>query len=110
MKLLLDNNLSQKLVENLADIFPESSHVALLGLDRSSDSEVWNAARERGYTLVSKDSDFNELLTAKGFPPKVIWLRLGNCTTLEAAQALRTHSEAIIEFDQDDTAGLLEVY
>ena len=98
MKLLLDNNLSPKLVEKLADIFPESSHVALLGLDRSHDSEVWNAARESGYTLVSKDSDFNELLAVKGFPPRVIWMRLGNCTTTEAAQTLRKHSAEIIHF------------
>ena len=109
MKLLLDNNLSPKLVVQLADVFPESSHVALLGLDRSSDPEVWQAASEHGYTLVSKDSDFNDLVTIKGFPPKVIWLRLGNCTTTEVAQALRKNSAAIINFGQDDTAGLLEI-
>jgi predicted nuclease of predicted toxin-antitoxin system len=109
MKLLLDNNLSPKLVGQLADVFPDSSHVALLGLDRSPDPEVWKAAREHGYALLSKDSDFNDLLIAKGFPPKVIWLRLGNCTTTEAAQALRKHSTAIIDFGQDDTVGLLEI-
>ena len=110
MKLLLDNNLSPKLIPKLIDIFPDSNHVALIGLDQALDLEVWNTARERGCTLVSKDSDFNELLTAKGFPPKVIWLRLGNCTTAEVAEALRKHSAAIIEFDQDDTVGLLEIY
>jgi predicted nuclease of predicted toxin-antitoxin system len=109
VKLLFDNNLSPKLLDKLADIFPESSHVGRIGLERSLDSEVWNAAREGGYILVSKDSDFNELLTTKGFPPKVIWLRLGNCTTAEAAQALRKHSAAILDFDHDDSAGLLEI-
>jgi predicted nuclease of predicted toxin-antitoxin system len=109
MKLLLDNNLSPKLAARLADIFPQCSHVALLGLDRSSDSQVWNAAREHGYTLVSKDSDFNDLLTANGFPPKVIWIRLGNCTSTQIADALRKHSAAIMAFGQDDTVGLLEI-
>lgn len=109
MKLLLDNNLSPKLVKQLADVFPESSHVVVLGLERSSDLEVWNAAHDRGYTLVSKDSDFNDLLSAKGFPPKVIWLHLGNCTTAEVAQALRKHSGAIIDFIQDEMSGLLEI-
>lgn len=110
MKLLLDNNLSPKLVEQLTDIFPDSGHVALLGLDRAADSVVWDTARARGYTLVSKDADFNELLTTKGFPPKVIWLRLGNCTTNDVEQALRKNHAAILEFDQEDTAGLLEIY
>lgn len=110
MKLLLDHNLSPRLNEKLADIFPQSSHVALLGLERALDSEVWNMAREQGYTIVSKDADFNELLTAKGFPPKVIWLRLGNCTTTEAEQALRQHHAEIVNFIQDAAAGLLEIY
>ena len=109
MKLLLDHNLSPRLVEKLADVFPESSHVALLGLERALDTEVWNTALEQSYIIVSKDADFNELLTAKGFPPKVIWLRLGNCTTTEAEEALRKYRTEIISFDQDDTAGLLEI-
>jgi predicted nuclease of predicted toxin-antitoxin system len=109
MKLLLDNNLSPKLVTHLADVFPECSHVALLSMERSSDPQVWNAAREHGYTLVSKDSDFNDLLTANGFPPKAIWIRLGNCTTAQIADALRKHNAAIIDFSQDDTVGLLEI-
>src|SRR5574338_447452 len=100
MKLLFDNNLSPKLIPKIVDIFPDSSHVTLKGLDKSVDLEVWNIAREQSYTLVSKDSDFNELLTAKGFPPKVIWFRLGNCTTTEVEQALRKRSAAILDFDR----------
>jgi predicted nuclease of predicted toxin-antitoxin system len=110
VKLLLDNNLSPKLVDKLNDIFPDSSHVALLGLDQAADSAVWNKAHEQEYTLVSKDSDFNELLATKGFPPKVIWLRLGNCTTNEVEEALRKNHAAIMEFEQEDIAGLLEIY
>ena len=82
MRLLLDNNLSPRLVQRLEDIFPETNHVALLGLDQATDTVVWDTAQEQGYTLISKDSDFNDLLMAKGFPPKVIWLRIGNCTNL----------------------------
>lgn len=109
MKLLLDNNLSPKLVARLADLYPDSSHVATLGLDRASDLEVWKRAEQEGYCLVSKDADFNELLAAKGFPPKVIWIRLGNCTTAQIATLLQTHHETIMEFMQDETAGLLEL-
>ncbi|MCC6613682.1 MAG: DUF5615 family PIN-like protein [Anaerolineae bacterium] len=109
MKLLLDNNLSPKLVVQIADLYPDSSHVGMLGLDTASDMEVWNIARQNGYCLVSKDSDFNELVGTKGFPPKVIWIRLGNCTTHEIASLLRSRHSAITEFEQDDSAGLLEL-
>lgn len=54
MKLLLDNNLSYKLVEQLADVYPDTSHVALLRLDAASDHHVWEVAKSEGYCLVSK--------------------------------------------------------
>lgn len=110
MKMLLDNNLSPKLVASIGDIFPDSSHVAFLGLDRASDQVVWSLAYKQGYTLVSKDSDFNESLNRHGFSPKVIWLRLGNCKTAEIEQALRNPSEAIIAFGDDLDAGLIEIF
>ena len=107
MKLLLDNNLSPKLVAKVADLYPDSSHVAALGLDSAPDIEVWKVAAKDGYCLVSKDSDFNELLLNKGFPPKVIWIRRGNCTTAEIAELLRTQYEAISDFSSDSSVGLL---
>jgi predicted nuclease of predicted toxin-antitoxin system len=109
MKLLLDNNLSPKLVSKLASPYPDSSHVAMLGLDRASDMEVWQHAQQNGYCLVTKDSDFNELLASKGFPPKVIWIRLGNCSTTEIADLLEKQHEAILEFAEDESVGLLEL-
>lgn len=110
MKLLLDNNLSYKLVERLADVYPGSSHVALLNLNTASDHRVWDVAKAEGYCLVSKDADFNYLLADRGFPPKVIWLRLGNCTTSQVAEALRQHHDAISAFGADERAGLLELH
>ena len=109
MKLLFDNNLSPKLVAQLASLYPDSSHVALLGLDSAPDDRGWRRARQDGYCLVTKDSDFNDLLASEGFPPKVIWIRLGNCTTTQIATLLQTHHEAVAEFMQDTSAGLLEL-
>jgi len=109
MKLLFDNNLSPKLVTKVVDTFPDSNHVSNLGLDKASDLEVWNLARKEGYCLVTKDADFNEILASKGFPPKVIWIRLGNCTTDAILKLLQTHFETIIEFEKDQSAGLLEL-
>jgi predicted nuclease of predicted toxin-antitoxin system len=75
MKLLFDHHLSRKLVARVADLF-ESSHVVLHGLDQASDLEVWTFARANGYTIVTKDNDFNDLSTLLGAPPKIIWLRI----------------------------------
>ncbi|HEX2620822.1 MAG TPA: DUF5615 family PIN-like protein [Phototrophicaceae bacterium] len=110
MKLLFDNNLSPKLVTRLMNLYPDSSHVTMSGLDTASDIEVWKYAQQQAYCLVTKDADFNELQMSNGFPPKVIWIRLGNCTTTEMANLLQKHHQTITEFAQDASAGLLELY
>ena len=95
MKLLFDQNLSPALVQVLADVFPQSQHVARLGLDRVQDHEVWAYARDNGYTLVSKDSDFHDLSVLYGAPPKVVWIRRGNCSTKQIELILRNKFEYI---------------
>src|SRR5260370_31488982 len=77
MRLLFDQNLSFRLCEAIADLFPESSHVGLSGLSEASDREVWDYASANGFTIVSQDSDFAEMAAVLGTPPKVIWLRAG---------------------------------
>lgn len=81
MKLLFDHNLSPRLISRLADLYPNSSHVYLLGLDRADDQTVWEHARREEYLIVTKDADFGDLCMLFGFPPKVIWIRRGNCKT-----------------------------
>ena len=110
MKLLLDQNLSPRLVSRLADLFPDSAHVYPLGLDQVLDVEVWNYARDNGFIMVSKDADFSELSLLHGHPPKLIWLRLGNCTTTQIENLLRSHYEAIEQMNQDATVGILSLF
>lgn len=78
MKLLLDENLSRRVVPFLQDGYPGSSQVALEGLERADDLTVWTYAKDNGFVIVTKDSDFHELSLVRGTPPKVIWLRVGN--------------------------------
>jgi predicted nuclease of predicted toxin-antitoxin system len=89
LKLLLDENLSPLLAQRVDDLFPGSTQVELCGLLSAPDESVWNFAREHGFVIVTKDSDFSELSILRGSPPKVIWLRIGNCTTSRAENALR---------------------
>ena len=109
MKLLFDQNLAPKLASALADLFPNSSHVQLEGLDRASDEQVWEYARLNGFAIVTKDADFNNLSVVRGSPPKVIWLLLGNCTTAQVETAFRARFADIEAFDKDPLAGTLAV-
>ncbi|MDZ8240291.1 MAG: DUF5615 family PIN-like protein [Nostoc sp. ChiQUE01a] len=43
-----------------------------MGLDRAEDQSVWEYARQSGFTIVTRDADFNELSILRGFPAKVI--------------------------------------
>jgi predicted nuclease of predicted toxin-antitoxin system len=107
MKLLLDQNLSYKLVQALADIYPDCQHVRNIGLKTADDSIIWLYAKNNGYIIVSKDSDFHQRSFVWGYPPKVIWLKLGNCSTKMVENILRKHVDSIRKFDSDDTASFL---
>lgn len=109
MKLLFDQNLSPRLATRLHDLYPDSSHVFWLNLDQVEDAEVWEYARQNGYMVVTKDADFSELSTLQGFPPKVIWLQIGNCTTGQVESLLRLHNEAIKQLVESDSIGILSL-
>ena len=110
MKFLLDHNLSHKLVSRLADIYPGSTQTRLLGFARAADPEIWFHARTHGFVIVSKDEDFSELAVLRGAPPKVVWLRLGNCSTAAVEQLLRQNFASIAEFVADTERVVLELY
>lgn len=98
MKLLLDENLSPRLVESLSDLYPGSEHVENIGLGGAGDIDVWSYAKAHRFAIVSKDSDFAERSVLENEPPKVIWVRLGNCSTKDVEGLLRSQHEAIRGF------------
>ena len=102
MKLPFDQNLSHRLPERLADIYPESTHVRDVGLRDVDDLVIWKYAKAHGYVIVSKDSDFQQRSLLDGGPPKFIWLRIGNCTTQRIEDLLRKYSTAIHTFNPDN--------
>jgi len=110
VKLLFDQNLSPRLVHLLADLFPNSNHVFPLGLDESEDSDVWEYAKTNGFTLVTKDADFGDMSVLRGFPPKVIWIRRGNCKTVEIEKILRNNYQAIEQIESGKVTGLLTLF
>ena len=98
MKLLLDQNLSCRLVPKLADLYPGSSHVKLHGLTEAEDEAIWSFAVRNDFIIVSKDSDFHQRSLLRGHPPKFIYLRLGNCATQRILDVLRTQHDVVKEF------------
>jgi predicted nuclease of predicted toxin-antitoxin system len=88
VKLLLDENLSPTLAEILAEIYPDTAHVRDFGLKSAPDPQVWAHAASSGYTIVTKDADFHHRSFLQGHPPKIIWIRLGNCSTRDIAELL----------------------
>lgn len=110
MKLLFDQNISYRLISDLEDLFPKSNHVRLLNLETSSDEEIWQYAKKRDFVIVTQDSNFNERSLLYGYPPKIIWLRIGNVSTQNIKKLLRKNYKNIINFYKDSSSGCLEIY
>jgi predicted nuclease of predicted toxin-antitoxin system len=108
MKLLFDENLSPKMVINLADVFPDSAHVDRIGLGGSSD-DVWRYAKENSLMIVSKDSDFYEKSILYGHPPKVILIKYGNSTNRQIQLILRNKVSLITAFYQNDNVSFIRI-
>jgi predicted nuclease of predicted toxin-antitoxin system len=107
VKLLFDENLSPRLCDALAGLFPGAVHVRRIGLQAAGDSEVWSYALAHGFAVVTKDADFRQRSFLYGQPPKVIWVRLGNCSTRAIEALLRQHSEEIRAFLADEQMAFL---
>lgn len=107
MKLLFDQNLSPRLVHLLAAEFPVSQHVRDAGLATASDPAIWAYATAQGLMIVSKDSDFQHRALLLGHPPKVVWVRLGNCPTSAVVALLRARQSDLLAFEADPTVSLL---
>ena len=107
MKLLFDENLSHKLVGILAHDFAASTHASDVGLRAAEDRQIWDHARANGFVIVSKDTDFRERSYVEGFPPKIVWLDVGNAGTVAIAELLRRERQRIELFEKQDETSLL---
>jgi predicted nuclease of predicted toxin-antitoxin system len=110
MKLLLDENLSRRLIPLLQTDYPGSSQVALLKLETSTDREIWEYAKTNDFIIVTRDSDFHELGTLYGAPPKVIWLKTGNQSKASTLRSLLKHNEQIYAALFQEEKYCIEIY
>jgi len=110
MKLLFDHNLSYKLVQRLADLFPDSTQTRLLNFSSSTDLTIWNHAKENNFIVVTLDKDFADMALQRGVPPKIIWLRCGNSSVAETERLLRANLQDIKNFESHPSAEVLEIW
>lgn len=88
MTLLVDNQLPLALARYLAANGWECDHVQDIGLDAAEDRTIWQYAKERGLTIITKDEDFQALANwQRSIPPQVVWVRLGNCRKVALLEA-----------------------
>jgi len=110
MRLLLDANLSWRLIKKLEPVFDEVFHAEQVGLpDPAPDIKIWNWALENNAIIVTNDIDFYYLMLQKDFPPKVILLRIGNSSTDKIANILTTNYDAVKIWDEENKYGILEI-
>jgi predicted nuclease of predicted toxin-antitoxin system len=107
VRFLIDENLSPKLVAVLQSAYPGTTHVEALGLRGRLDSDVWTAAREGGFAILTKDDDFAGMSVLFGAPPKVVHLRAGNIDTSTVATLVLQHVTRIAAFEGEPETSLL---
>ena len=109
MKLLLDQNISYRLVKRIESQFPGTQHVSKLGLLNKADVDIWKFAKKENFIVVTFDSDFYDFSLTKGQPPKLIWIRSGNTTTINVERLLTEKAEQIASFAEDPIISCLEI-
>ena len=107
MKLLLDENLSDRIVLRIKDLYPNSQHVKSLSLTNTDDAIIWEYAKTYNFVIVSKDADFHQRSLLYGYPPKFIYLRIGNSRTSAIVNILRNNFETITCFENSKQESIL---
>jgi len=110
MKLLFDQNISFRILKILSEEFLDSSHVKTEGLINATDKQILDFAKENNFTIVTQDSDFNDLNALLGYPPKIIWIRTGNIKTIALLNILKDYYNDLSKFIEDSNYGCFEIF
>ena len=110
MKILLDQNISYKIIKKISQHYSEVTQVGRLGMAQTDDGMIWQFARTHGYVIVTFDTYFHERNLISGEPIKVIWLRCEDTSTDNISNILINNQQAILEFYQSEDFICLELY
>ena len=110
MRLLLDANLSWRMIAILKLHFDDCFHVDSIGLTiPAKDSEIWDYAKKNDLIIITNDEDFIDFINVKGFPPKVVLLKTGNQSKLFITNLIIQRKNDILTFSTSSELGLLEI-
>jgi predicted nuclease of predicted toxin-antitoxin system len=109
VRLLLDENLSARLLPALMDVFPGSDHVRTLRLERISDSALWELAGDGDYVLTTREEDLIGTSVLRGTPPKILWLNTGHSRNPVIAALIKSHALDIERFVADAELSFLAI-
>ena len=109
--LLIDENLSWRMVRDLEPHFPGCMHVNSTELSvPTKDVEIWKYANKQGLIILTIDEDFMHLLMQLGFPPKIILLKFGNQLREAIVRTVIAHRNEILELQDSKVTGALEIH
>ena len=111
MKLLLDENISWRLVVKLKSYYEEVLHISFSGLPKPiGDTQIWEYAKEHDYIIITNDSDFINLAGTQGFPPKVVLLLTGNQSSSYLYSLLIDKQIEIEALNATNDYGIVEIF
>jgi predicted nuclease of predicted toxin-antitoxin system len=111
MKLLLDENLSWRMIKMLESISEEIIHVSNLKITQPADDiSIWNYAKKNGFTIISKDDDFEKIVLLRKAPPKLIYLKTYNLDTKKLVNLILEYKEKIVDFVNSNENDIFEIY
>lgn len=111
MKLLLDENLSWRMIKMLVSISEEIIHVSDLKIAQpATDISIWNYAKKNGFTIISKDDDFEKIVLLRKAPPKLIYLKTYNLDTKKLVDLILENKDKIIQFVNYNENDIFEIY
>ena len=109
MNLLFDQNISFRIIKWVDDIFPGSISVHDLGYQNPHDLDIWKFAKVNNFVIVTFDAEFIDISNLRGYPPKIIWLRIGNTSTKNIADRIREEQKSIMDFLSNNESAFLEI-
>jgi predicted nuclease of predicted toxin-antitoxin system len=111
MKLLLDENLSWRMIKMLESISEEIIHVSNLKITQPADDiSIWNYAKKNGFTIISKDDGFEKIVLIRKAPHKLIYLKTYNLDTKKLVDLMIENKDKIIEFVNSNDNDIFEIY
>jgi predicted nuclease of predicted toxin-antitoxin system len=111
VKLVLDENLSWRIIKKLLPFFEEVIHASDIKIPKpANDISIWNFAKKNGFTIISKDDDFEKIVLLRKAPPKLIYLKTYNLDTNKLVDLIIENKDKIIEFGNSDENDIFEIY